>query len=128
MKDHRHNWLSFERGHASADVNARIRAEGRIPRKEKSYNGCRQVHGTVGQFIHDIELETVALSSAVIRMKIREQHPESHLISFDYWTRKFIKGENGTGAWEHSGSEDKSNSIPGRLTGESIHQELLLCW
>jgi len=83
MKGHRHNWLSFERGHASANVNARIRAEGRIPRKEKSYNGCRQVHGIVGQFIDDIELETVALSSAVIRMKIREQPPGSYRVSFD---------------------------------------------
>ena len=67
MKRHRHNWLSFERGHASANVNARIKAEGCIPRNKKTYNGCRQVQGIVGQLIDDIEPEMVALSSVVIR-------------------------------------------------------------
>jgi hypothetical protein len=128
MKDHRHSWLSFGRSRASANKNARIKAKGRILRKKKSYNGCRQVQGTVCQFIEDIELEMVALSSAIVRIKIREQPSGSYLISLDYWTRKFIIGENGTGAWERSGSENKSNGIVGRLTGESIHQELSLCW
>jgi hypothetical protein len=129
MKDHRHSWLSFGRGRASAIINARIKAKGHILRKKKSYNGCRQVQGTVCQFIEDIELKMVALSSAIVRIKIREQPSgSSYLISLDYWTRKFIICKNGTGAWEHSGSEDKFNGIVGRLTGESIHQELSLCW
>jgi len=52
----------------------------------------------------------VALSSAAIRMKIREQPRESYLVSFDYRTRKFKEGKSGTGGWGHSA---KSNSIPG---------------
>ena len=129
MKDHRHSWLSFGRGRASANINARIKAIGRILRKKKSYNGCRQVQGTICQFIEDIELEMVALSSAIVRIKLWEQPSGfSHLISLDYWTRKFIIGENGTGAWERSGLEDEFNGMAGRLTGESIHQELSLYW
>ena len=109
-------------------MNGHIEAEGRILRKKKSYNGCRQVQGTVCQFIEDIELEMVALSSAIVRLKIREQPSISHLLSLDDWTRKFIICENGTAAGERSGSEDKFNGTVGRLTGESIHQGLSLCW
>jgi len=55
----------------------------------------------------------VALSSAAIRMSIREQPRESYLVPFDYWTRKFPEGKSGTGGWGHSDPKTKSNSIPG---------------
>jgi hypothetical protein len=55
----------------------------------------------------------IALSSAAIRMKIREEPRKSYFVCRDYWTRKFIKGKSGTGGWEHSDGKRKSNGIPG---------------
>ena len=76
----------------------------------KSYNGCRQVQGVLGESIEDLDLEIITLSSAIIRMEIQEQPCGSHHVPLDYWTRKCTTGESGTGTRGISRSVDVSKS------------------
>ena len=66
MRDHRHSWLSFGRDRANARGKRIEMLGSRSEEERKSYNGCRQVEGIVSQFISDLELEVIALSSVII--------------------------------------------------------------
>ncbi len=71
MQDHRHSWSFFGRGHANATQ--MHKDSGAHLRNLKSYDGCRQVQGSVAKPIEDLDLEIVALLSAIIRVKLQKQ-------------------------------------------------------